>query len=575
MNPRWQKLIDGIISMGYLKTPRIIEAFKTINRKDFILPEYESEAYGDYPLPIGREQTISQPLTVAFMLELLQPAPGEKILDVGHGSGWQTALVAQLIKTSGKVVAIERVPELCEFGAANIAKYNFIKKGTVRTICGDATPGIPDEAPFDKIIAAAAASKKLPKAWREELKVGGIIVAPINGSIWRFTKKSDNEWQEEEFPGFAFVPLIAERTEVEHEKKPKPQQAPLNEKNNKVLYLPLFLLIADIAISYVLYAAFAPLKLNPPKIKITIADGTEARLIAGKLKEKGLIRSKWLFLGWASVTGKMRDLKAGDYVFENSADIQNVIKRLYSGEELPNERIIIIPEGWNLNNIGEYLESQKIETTKNFWDVTGLPHAFSKETETQKRLKERFLFLNELPPRLSFEGYLFPDTYRIFKNAPAEEMAAKMLDNFQKRITPDLISEIKRQNKTLFQIITMASLVEKEVPHDEDRAVISGILWKRFGLGMGLQVDATVSYLTGKKTTRITTEELTIDSPYNTYKYRGLPIGPISNPGLSAIRAAIFPKSSPYLYYLSTPEGKTIFSKTLEEHNAAKTKYLR
>ena len=575
MNPRWQKLIDGIISMGYLKTPRIIEAFKTINRKDFILPEYESEAYGDYPLPIGREQTISQPLTVAFMLELLQPAPGEKILDVGHGSGWQTALVAQLIKTSGKVVAIERVPELCEFGAANIAKYNFIKKGTVRTICGDATPGIPDEAPFDKIIAAAAASKELPKAWREELKVGGIIVAPINGSIWRFTKKSDNEWQEEEFPGFAFVPLIAERAEVEHEKKPKPQQAPLNEKNNKVLYLPLFLLIADIAISYVLYAAFAPLKLNPPKIKITIADGTEARLIAGKLKEKGLIRSKWLFLGWASVTGKMRDLKAGDYVFENSADIQNVIKRLYSGEELPNERIIIIPEGWNLNNIGEYLESQKIETTKNFWDVTGLPHAFSKETETQKRLKERFLFLNELPPRLSFEGYLFPDTYRIFKNAPAEEMAAKMLDNFQKRITPDLISEIKRQNKTLFQIITMASLVEKEVPHDEDRAVISGILWKRFGLGMGLQVDATVSYLTGKKTTRITTEELNIDSPYNTYKYRGLPIGPISNPGLSAIRAAIFPKSSPYLYYLSTPEGKTIFSKTLEEHNAAKTKYLR
>ena len=575
MNPRWQKLIDGIISMGYLKTPRIIEAFKTINRKDFILPEYESEAYGDYPLPIGREQTISQPLTVAFMLELLQPAPGEKILDVGHGSGWQTALVAQLIKTSGKVVAIERVPELCEFGAANIAKYNFIKKGTVRTICGDATPGIPDEAPFDKIIAAAAASKELPKAWREELKVGGIIVAPINGSIWRFTKKSDNEWQEEEFPGFAFVPLIAERAEVEHEKKPKPQQAPLNEKNNKVLYLPLFLLIADIAISYVLYAAFAPLKLNPPKIKITIADGTEARLIAGKLKEKGLIRSKWLFLGWASVTGKMRDLKAGDYVFENSADIQNVIKRLYSGEELPNERIIIIPEGWNLNNIGEYLESQKIETTKNFWDVTGLPHAFSKETETQKRLKERFLFLNELPPRLSFEGYLFPDTYRIFKNAPAEEMAAKMLDNFQKRITPDLISEIKRQNKTLFQIITMASLVEKEVPHDEDRAVISGILWKRFGLGMGLQVDATVSYLTGKKTTRITTEELTIDSPYNPYKYRGLPIGPISSPGLSAIRAAIFPKSSPYLYYLSTPEGKTIFSKTLEEHNAAKTKYLR
>ncbi|MFY9462417.1 MAG: protein-L-isoaspartate O-methyltransferase, partial [Candidatus Sungiibacteriota bacterium] len=312
MNPHWQKLIDEIISMGYLKTPRIIEAFKTIDRRDFVLPEYESEAYGNYPLPIGQGQTISQPLTVAFMLELLHPEPGEKIMDVGHGSGWQTALIAQLVGENGRVVAVERVPELCEFGETNIAKYGFIKKGTVRTICGDATPGIPDEAPFDKIIAAAAASKELPKAWRDELKAGGIIVAPIGASIWRFTKKSDNEWQEEEFPGFAFVPLIAERTQTEHKEKPKPQQAPSDEKNNGTLYFTIFLLIASIAISYLLYAVFAPLKLNPTKIEIMVADGTGARSIAGHLKEKGLIRSKWLFLGWALITGRVRDLKAGD-----------------------------------------------------------------------------------------------------------------------------------------------------------------------------------------------------------------------------------------------------------------------
>ncbi|MFY9462084.1 MAG: endolytic transglycosylase MltG, partial [Candidatus Sungiibacteriota bacterium] len=482
--------------------------------------------------------------------------------------------------SAGRVVAVELIPELCEFGKANIDKYGFIKKGAVRTICGDATPGIPDEAPFNKIIAAAAASKELPKAWRDELKVGGIIVSPIGASIWRFTKKSDNEWREEEFPGFAFVPLIAGGAKTEDEEKPKPRRVSPDEKNNKGIYFPIFLLIAGILISYLFYAAFAPLKLNPTKIEIVVAEGTGARAIAEDLKEKKLIRSKWLFLGWALITGRVRDLKAGDYVFEKSADIPEVVKRLYSGEELPNERIITIPEGWNLDDIGEYLESQGVADKKDFRDVAGLPHAFSKETEAQKRLKERFPFLSELPPRLSFEGYLFPDTYRIFRSAAAEEVTAKMLDNFQKKLTPDLISEIKRQNKTLFQIITMASLIEKEVPHEEDRAIISGILWKRFGLGMGLQVDATINYIlqtTNNKqpTTKISIEDTAIDSPYNTYKYRGLPVGPISNPGLSAIRAAIFPKSSPYLYYLSTPEGKTIFSETLEEHNAAKAKYLR
>jgi len=151
----------------------------------------------------------------------------------------------------------------------------------------------------------------------------------------------------------------------------------------------------------------------------------------------------------------------------------------------------------------------------------------------------------------------------------------KMLANFDEKITPDLRKEITKQKKTIFEIITMASLIEKEVAMDEDRAIVSGILWKRIKLGIPLQVDATITYITGKNNTKISLNDTKINSPYNTYKYRGLPPGPIANPGIAAIRAAIFPKSSPYLFYLSAPDGRTIFSKTLEEHNTAKTRYLR
>ena len=122
------ELIKNLIEDGYLKTPNIIEAFRAIDRADFVLPEYRSEAYGNYPLPITGGQTISQPLTVAFMLELLEPQLGEKILDIGAGSGWQTTLLAEIIGAIGVIVAIERIPELCDFAQKNIDKYGFIKR---------------------------------------------------------------------------------------------------------------------------------------------------------------------------------------------------------------------------------------------------------------------------------------------------------------------------------------------------------------------------------------------------------------------------------------------------------------
>jgi len=188
--------------------PKILEAFGVIDRADFLPDELKSSAYSDEAFPIGHGQTISQPYTVAFMLKLLQPKAGEKIMDVGAGSGWQTALLAQIVGSQGKVLAVERVAELCGFGRANVSKYNFVE-GIVEWFCQDASAGLPDNAPFDKIIAAASiVDYKVPKAWEEQLKVGGRMVVPIENSVWLFIKQKDGTFQEKEFPGFVFVPFI-------------------------------------------------------------------------------------------------------------------------------------------------------------------------------------------------------------------------------------------------------------------------------------------------------------------------------------------------------------------------------
>ncbi|MDP2945960.1 MAG: protein-L-isoaspartate O-methyltransferase [bacterium] len=222
--------VSDFIKQDVLKTPRIIEAFKKIDRADFVPLDLKRDAYINEPLPIGEGQTISQPLTVAFMIELLQPKSGDKIFEIGFGSGWQTALLAEMIGESGKVFAVERIPELFRFGKKNIAKYGFIKNGIVKAIGGDATLGLKRYAPFDRIIAAASADE-IPDEWLRELKVGGRLVAPVKNSIWLYIKKSRQgptspklqrgergspkatakEFEKREFPGFVFVPLVSRR----------------------------------------------------------------------------------------------------------------------------------------------------------------------------------------------------------------------------------------------------------------------------------------------------------------------------------------------------------------------------
>lgn len=205
-----KSFINSLIESGYLKTPEIIRAFEKIDRKDFVLEKYQTDAYIDAPLTIGFEQTISQPLVVAFMLELLEPKPGEKILDIGAGSGWTSALLAQIIGNKGEIIGIERIPELKEMAEKNIAKYDFVKKGVVKIILGDGSKGYGKEAPYDKILAGAAAKEEIPKEWEEQLKIKGRIVAPVRNSILTIDKISKDKYNIKEYFGFSFVPLISE-----------------------------------------------------------------------------------------------------------------------------------------------------------------------------------------------------------------------------------------------------------------------------------------------------------------------------------------------------------------------------
>ena len=202
-----KNLIKELISSGYLKTSRLVEAFEKIDRKDFVPEEIKSEAYVNSALLIGHGQTISQPLTVAFMLELLQPEEGNKIMEVGSGSGWQTALLASTVGNKGKVLAVELIPELCAFGKRNVSKYDFIKKGIVKFFCFNAAKGLLEEAPFDRIISAASA-EETPKEWKEQLKIGGRLVLPIKNAVHLLIKKGENNFEEQIFPGFAFVPFV-------------------------------------------------------------------------------------------------------------------------------------------------------------------------------------------------------------------------------------------------------------------------------------------------------------------------------------------------------------------------------
>lgn len=295
------------------------------------------------------------------------------------------------------------------------------------------------------------------------------------------------------------------------------------------------------------------------KVIFNVEKGQSSKEIAMNLEKNGLILWGPVFRVYVSLRGLAGKLQAGTFELHSSENIPQIVGKLVSGNTIKIK--ITVPEGFTLKKIeeriGQYFEEISLSQFS--------PADF----------KEKFSFLNDVPVKASLEGFLFPDTYFFVPGTEDKKIAETFLENFDKKLAPELREEIRKQNKSVFEIITMASLVEKEVRTLEDKKIVSGIFWKRLKIKMALESCATIAYILNIDKWQYSFEDTRTVSPYNTYLNRGLPPGPISNPGIDSITAALYPQNSDYWYWLSTPEGKTIFSKTLEEHNIAKVKYLK
>ncbi len=321
------------------------------------------------------------------------------------------------------------------------------------------------------------------------------------------------------------------------------------------------LLIFILPIGHFLYSTVA-IPRKQGFVDVEISKGQTLDQIIKYLSDSQLISKPFYFKILAILMGRESHLRAGSYTIPKNTSIYEIIKILTESNGAFKVSVTI-PEGLPIAKINERL-GKIIKRPVNLQNVQVW------------HFKEEFEFLSEIPGDKTLEGFLFPDTYNINKYDSDYELAYRMLDNFNRKLNDSLRQEIKSQNKSVYSVITMASLIEREIPdeRDSERNVASGILWKRLDVGMPLQVDATLLYIKNYSSP-VTSADLKIDSPYNTYLYKGLPAGPIANPGLDAIESAIYPQESAYWYYLSKPTGETVFSKTLAEHETARNKYLR
>ncbi|MDD5639490.1 MAG: endolytic transglycosylase MltG [Candidatus Pacebacteria bacterium] len=296
----------------------------------------------------------------------------------------------------------------------------------------------------------------------------------------------------------------------------------------------------------------------------TITSGERAKEIAQKLKDKKFIINDFTFLINLYLENKQNTIQSGDYLLAQNMSVNKIIEIITSGKT--SARKLTIVEGWTLKDIALELEKIELANAEEFYKITGAPAMdYSNKVSKPKDFSKEFTFLSDKPQSLGLEGYLYPDTYYLTSEDSIENIIKKSLKNFDEKLTQELKNEIKKQGKSVFEIVTIASIIEKEVKGTSDRKMVSGVIQNRMKIGMALQIDATTLY--GQSDgTKIDNKK---DSPYNTYLNRGLPLGPICNPSIDSIMAAIYPTANNYLFYLSARDGTTIFSKTFEEHKRA------
>jgi UPF0755 protein len=306
----------------------------------------------------------------------------------------------------------------------------------------------------------------------------------------------------------------------------------------------------------------------PTPTEFVVDEGSTAADVASKLQREGLIPSALRYRLYARLDPAASRPKVGEYQLRTGQSYREIARALALGPARDEVQIRLI-EGWTLEDIADYLE-------KNYQipvDVSAalMGHGLNRAPFASS-LREEYPFLKNLPRNRSLEGYLYPDTYRVWGDQLPDSLVRKQLDEFASMFATTTVGPQSAPLKTLDDVIILASIVEAEVRDTSDRRIVAGIFLNRLEAGMALQTDASISYLTGSGRSRSTAKDLSIDSPFNTYKYPGLPPAPINNPSADSIRAVLNPSPNDYLYFLTDEAGTVYYGRTLEEHAANRRK---
>ena len=300
---------------------------------------------------------------------------------------------------------------------------------------------------------------------------------------------------------------------------------------------------------------------DPSEILVTIPSGSSTTSIGETLVEYDLIYNTLIFKETVKDLGYDGKLQAGDYKLSRSNALETIIEKLYTGDIYEETFTFTIPEGLELDEIIDILiEKNVIDSRESFMAIL------------KSQVAEDPLFSNLALE--NYEGLLFPDTYTFKKDASTQEVIRRMLNRMKAVFTDEILNHIEENNLDLYKIITLASIIEREIVHDDERAIASSVFYNRLDVNMKLQSCATVQYIIQERKPILSNADTAIENDYNTYKYAGLPPGPIASPGEASILAAVYPADTDYLFFVRSYENDDshIFSTNLADHNKAAQK---
>ncbi|MCC6727811.1 MAG: endolytic transglycosylase MltG [Chthonomonadales bacterium] len=305
----------------------------------------------------------------------------------------------------------------------------------------------------------------------------------------------------------------------------------------------------------------APVSARGRTVRVAVARGQNVWGVAAMLARRGLIRRSAAFVVYAVARGDAGRIRAGEYGLSPSMSAAQILDRLKRGGADADDRVVVVPEGFTVAQIAHALSQRGVAS----------------DEAAVRRLARRpgGAVRAPFPMAHGLEGYLFPDTYRLAPRAGAAAALQAMVDTFAARFYEPHAAEIARSGHSLHEVVTIASLVEREARVDADRPQIAGVIENRLARGMRLEIDASVLYALGQHKSRVLFSDLEVASPYNTYRRAGLPPGPIASPGLASLVAALRPARSDRLFYVANPDGTHTFTRTLAEHRAATARARR